>query len=154
MKPPFRLSISALLGLCLAFTAMATELAPDQEARAAEIGKSLRCVVCQNQSIEDSNAPLAADMRRLVRERVEAGDTNQQIIDHLVDRYGTFVLMKPPVRTDTLLLWFGPFLFVVLGGVACLAYMRRLRGPVEPPEPLAREEEEALAARLNEETRA
>lgn len=148
-----RLLLAGLAALSVSVTALAADLTPDQQARAAEIGKSLRCVVCQNQSIEDSNAPLAADMRQLVRERIETGDTDEQIIAHLVDRYGTFVLMKPPVRTDTFLLWFGPLLFVVLGAIACIAYVRRGSPTAEPQEPLAPEEVDALAARLQSETR-
>lgn len=90
---------------------------PVLEKRAREVSKNLRCVVCQNQSIDDSNAELAADMRRLVRERIVAGDSNQQATDYLVDRYGKFVLLRPPLIRSTLALWLGPFLFVLVGGI-------------------------------------
>ncbi len=81
----------------------------DIEMRARNIGASLRCVVCQNQSIEESNAPLAADMRFMVREHVKAGETDEQIIVFMRDRYGDFVLLKPPLQSSTLLLWLTPF---------------------------------------------
>ena len=84
------------------------------EARARAISAGLRCLVCQNQSIDDSNAPLAHDLRVLVRERVAAGDSNKQAIDYIVQRYGNFVLLKPPLQMDTVLLWFGPLLLTVV----------------------------------------
>jgi len=88
---------------------------PVLEARAKALQKELRCLVCQGQSIDESNAPLAADLRRLIRQQIQAGQSEQQIKDFLVARYSAFVLMKPPVRQDTFLLWFGPML-MVLGG--------------------------------------
>ncbi len=81
---------------------------PKQEARARAISRQLRCLVCQNQSIDDSNAPLAADLRRIVRERITAGDNDSQIIAFVTARYGDFVLLKPPFKAATYLLWFGP----------------------------------------------
>ncbi len=81
----------------------------DIENRARNIGASLRCVVCKNQSIEDSNAPLAADMRVMVRARVQAGESDTQIIAFMRDRYGDFVLLKPPLQSNTLMLWLTPF---------------------------------------------
>lgn len=144
----FRSALAGLTVLALAGAACAAGLNADEEARAREIGKSLRCVVCQNQAIEDSNAPLAADMRQLVRERIEAGDSDQEIVDHLVDRYGTFVLMKPPMRADTWLLWFGPLLFVLAGGAACLVYLQGRPRTQQPPPSLDPGETEALRRRL------
>ena len=88
---------------------------PVLEARAKALQKELRCLVCQGQSIDESNAPLAADLRRLIRQQMEAGQSDQQIKDFLVARYGSFVLMRPPVRQDTLFLWFGPMLLVFAG---------------------------------------
>lgn len=88
---------------------------PVLEARAKALQKELRCLVCQGQSIDESNAPLAADLRRLIRQQMQAGQSDQQIKDFLVDRYGAFVLMRPPVRQDTLFLWFGPMLLVFTG---------------------------------------
>jgi cytochrome c-type biogenesis protein CcmH len=88
---------------------------PVLEARAKALQKELRCLVCQGQSIDESNAPLAADLRRLIRQQMAAGQSDQQIEDFLVARYGAFVLMRPPVRQDTLFLWFGPMLLVFAG---------------------------------------
>ena len=90
---------------------------PKLEARARELSQILRCVVCQNQSIDDSNAPLAHDLRVLVRERLSAGDTDKQAIAYLVARYGNFVLLRPPVQANTLLLWLGPALFLAIAVV-------------------------------------
>ncbi len=102
------------------------------ERRTEAISKTLRCVVCQNQSIHDSNAPLATDMRRLVEKRVIAGDSDAQVREYLRVRYGDFVLMRPPFQANTLLLWFGPALLVLLGGVW---FVWRLRGRSETPHP-------------------
>ena len=88
---------------------------PVLEARAKALQKELRCLVCQGQSIDESNAPLAADLRRLIRQQIQAGQSEQQIKDFLVARYSAFVLMKPPVRQDTFFLWFGPVLLVLAG---------------------------------------
>jgi len=101
---------------------------PILEARAKAMQKELRCLVCQGQSIDESNAPLAADLRRLIRQQMEAGQSDEQIKDFLVARYGAFVLMKPPVRFDTYILWFGPALLLVLGaGVIGATIMRAKR---------------------------
>ncbi len=83
--------------------------------RAREIGESLRCVVCQNQSIYESDAPLAEDMRRLVIKRLEQGDSNAEVMAYMRDKYGDFVLLKPPVQTNTYALWVFPFLLLLLG---------------------------------------
>ena len=91
---------------------------PVLEARAKALQKQLRCLVCQGQSIDESNAPLATDLRRLIREQMQSGMSDDQIKEFLVARYGVFVLMEPPVRTDTYFLWFGPALLVILGGAA------------------------------------
>lgn len=108
---------------------------PALEARAREIGKELRCLVCQNQSIDDSDAELAQDLRRLVRERLVAGDSNSDVLAFVHDRYGDFVLLKPPVKPVTWLLWFGPPALLLLGGGLVLAYYRgRRREPAAPPE--------------------
>ena len=100
---------------------------PAQEARARAIGKELRCLVCQNQSIDDSNADLARDLRKLVRERVMAGDTDAQVVDFVVARYGAFVRLKPPMGIETWALWFGPIVLLVLGGAGIAFYLRRRR---------------------------
>lgn len=98
---------------------------PALEARAREISQHLRCVVCQNQSIDDLSAPLAHDLRILVRDRLTSGDSDAQALDYIVARYGNFVLLKPPFQLDTLFLWFGPFLFLTLAGLALIRVVRR-----------------------------
>lgn len=109
---------------------------PTLEARARDVSAGLRCLVCQNQSIDDSAAPLARDLRVIVRERLQAGDTDDQIRAFLVQRYGDFVLLKPPFEASTLLLWGTPFLVVVLGGAALLFRKRdeEVRKPLTPSE--------------------
>ena len=89
---------------------------PALEARAVALQKELRCLVCQGESLDESNAPLAADLRRLIRARIEAGDSDDQVKAFLVSRYGDFILMKPPLMPATWLLWFGPLAVLLLGG--------------------------------------
>jgi cytochrome c-type biogenesis protein CcmH len=122
---------------------------PELEARARAIGRELRCVVCQNQSIDDSNAELAQDFRRIVRERVQAGESDEEVLQFMVDRYGAFVLLKPPVTAGTVLLWGGPFAVLLIGGGIVAWTMRRRReaGPVE----LSPEERRRLAELLETE---
>lgn len=98
---------------------------PAKEARARELSRELRCMVCQNQSIDDSDATLAKDLRLLVRERIAAGDSNKQVIDYLVSRYGEFVLLKPRFETHTLLLWLLPPLVLIAGGLGLWLHIRR-----------------------------
>jgi cytochrome c-type biogenesis protein CcmH len=109
------------------------EILPDKtlEARARDISTGLRCLVCQNQSIDDSDAPLAHDLRVLVRERLKAGDSDSEVRDFVVARYGDFVLLKPPFSAQTALLWFMPIL-VLAGAIAALwsAFPGARRGPV------------------------
>jgi cytochrome c-type biogenesis protein CcmH len=125
---------------------------PALEARAREIGKELRCLVCQNQSIDDSDADLARDLRRLVRDRLVAGDSNEQVLAYVTDRYGDFVLLKPPVKPATWLLWFGPPLVLAAGGVLLIGYFRG-RGQVAGATPeLDRAESERLRRLLGEDT--
>jgi cytochrome c-type biogenesis protein CcmH len=96
------------------------------EARAEELGKGLRCLVCQSESIEESNADLARDLRIIVREHIVAGDSNQQILDYVVSRYGDYVLLRPPFKPSTYLLWFGPLGILALGlGLAFSVFNRR-----------------------------
>ena len=121
---------------------------PAKEARARSLSRELRCMVCQNQSIDDSEAPLARDIRLLVRERIAAGDSDKQVIDFLVARYGEFVLLKPRFERQTLLLWLVPPLLLIGGGLALwLHTRRRARGEsaVANP-PLTAEEEARLSA--------
>ena len=106
---------------------------PAQEARAQVLSRTLRCVVCQNQSIDDSNAPLAHDLRVILRERIAAGDSDEQAVAYLVQRYGDFVRLNPPMRGDTLVLWFGPLAVLLLGGVGVAFYLRgRTPGAISP----------------------
>jgi cytochrome c-type biogenesis protein CcmH len=97
------------------------------EARARALSKELRCMVCQNQSIDDSEAPLARDLRILVRERLQAGDSDGQVIDFLVARYGEFVLLRPRLSWHTAVLWLGPAAMLLIGGCAVLVLARRYR---------------------------
>ena len=97
---------------------------PVLEARARHISEELRCVVCQNQTIDDSDAPLAHDLRVILRERLLAGDSDEQAKAYLVKRYGTYVLLKPPFQANTFLLWLGPLLVLMLGGVVAAIYVR------------------------------
>lgn len=121
---------------------------PALEARARVISQDLRCVVCQNETIDESNATLAQDMRRLVRQRINAGDTNEQVIAYMVDRYGDFVLLRPRFTSQTLLLWFGPILILVLGGVVVVRVMKRPASNVG--EALSQEELDRLDSLLPE----
>jgi cytochrome c-type biogenesis protein CcmH len=131
------------LGALLAFAAPCLAVEPDevlpdaaQEARARDLSQHLRCVVCQNQSIDDSNAELAKDLRVLLRERIKAGDSDKAAIDYIVARYGNFVLLKPPFQLDTLLLWFGPGLVLLM---ALAGYWMLLRKPAANADPIGNE---------------
>ncbi len=125
---------------------------PALEARARVIGKELRCLVCQNQSIDDSDAELARDLRVVVRERLTAGDEDQEVIDYVVSRYGDFVLLKPPFKTSTYALWLGPGVVAVIAVIAVIAFYRRRSklGKHETPPPLTDAEKKALAALLKD----
>jgi cytochrome c-type biogenesis protein CcmH len=121
---------------------------PKLEARARELSLELRCLVCQNQSIDDSHASLARDLRILVRERLKAGDSDAEVRAYLVSRYGEFILLKPPLRMGTLLLWLSPFAILALGGVAIMAVARR-RQQAETVAQLSDEEKAHLERLLN-----
>ena len=124
---------------------------PAKEARARELSRELRCMVCQNQSIDDSDAPLARDLRLLVRERIAGGDSDNQVIDFLVARYGEFVLLKPRLSPHTLLLWLLPPLALAGGGLALWFYSRRRANAGSAADPSLlhlTEEEEARLQRL------
>jgi cytochrome c-type biogenesis protein CcmH len=125
---------------------------PAQEARVIALSKGLRCLVCQNQSIEDSNADLARDLRRTVRERVAAGDSDEQVRAFLVARFGDWVLLKPPFKSETLILWIAPVALLILaGGIAWTFYRRRPEDA--PPAPLSAEEKARLSALTDGTTR-
>jgi cytochrome c-type biogenesis protein CcmH len=120
------------------------------EARARELSRELRCMVCQNQSIDDSDAPLARDLRILVRERLQAGDNDRQVLDFLVARYGEFVLLKPRFSWHTALLWLAPIFILLAGLVAIGSALRRRRAAPAAIPPLAREEERRVREILGE----
>ena len=119
---------------------------PALEARARNLSKELRCLVCQNQSIDDSNADLAHDLRVLLRQQLVAGDTDQQVLDYLAARYGVFVLLDPPFEPVTYLLWLAPPALVLLAGGVLVSRSRRRRP--DPALPVLTEEERARAATL------
>jgi cytochrome c-type biogenesis protein CcmH len=119
------LSVALLAIPALAVTPDEILKDPAMEGRARHISQELRCMVCQNQSIDDSDAPLAHDLRVLVRQRLEAGDSDRQVLDFIVARYGDFVLLKPPVKLDTLLLWGLPPAALIAGLVALIVMARR-----------------------------
>jgi cytochrome c-type biogenesis protein CcmH len=119
---------------------------PALESRARALSRELRCMVCQNQSIDDSEAPLARDLRILVRERLTAGDSDPQVVDFLVARYGEFVLLNPRFEWQTAVLWLTPAAALLAGAIAIFAAIRRRRGTAQaPPAPLSAEEERRLA---------
>lgn len=117
---------------------------PALEARAREIGKELRCLVCQNQSIDDSDAELARDLRILIRERLKRGDTNAEAIAFVVARYGEYVLLRPPVKPSTYLLWLGPLLILLAGGFGLGLYLRRRKQAALEVQALSPEEERRI----------
>jgi cytochrome c-type biogenesis protein CcmH len=123
---------------------------PAQETRARSIMQDLRCLVCQNQSITDSNADLARDLRGIVRERVAAGESNEQVRRYMVDRYGDWILMKPPFNMRTAVLWLAPALLLAAGGIGAWVFVRRQR-PSAPAEALGEVEQARLRALLDEE---
>jgi cytochrome c-type biogenesis protein CcmH len=126
---------------------------PVLESRAREIGKELRCLVCQNQSIDDSDAELARDLRVLVRERLTNGDSNQQVVDYVVSRYGDFVLLNPPFKAATYALWLGPAVLVIAGVIAVVVFYRRraaAAGAAGAPPPLSEAEKSRLAGLLGD----
>jgi len=118
---------------------------PTLEARARVLSKELRCMVCQNQSIDDSDAPLARDLRILVRERLQAGDSDTQVLDFLVARYGEFVLLKPPLELHTLLLWGAPPVALLAGLVALFMMARRRQAANLPAPALSAAEQQRMA---------
>lgn len=148
--------LALLLLLLLAGPGLAQELRlqdPELEARARALQREIRCVVCQNESIDSSQAGIAQDLRVLVRERLAAGDSDEEVRAYLVDRYGDYVLFRPPVRPGTWLLWFGPALVLGLGaGGIAIAVLRRRRSDREAPSALDPEERARLEALLRDES--
>jgi cytochrome c-type biogenesis protein CcmH len=148
-----RIVVAFLLLIGAAFPAFAVN--PDEkladpvlESRARALSAELRCMVCQNQSIDDSNAELARDLRILVRARLKAGDSDSQVLDYLVSRYGEFVLLKPRVNEHTLLLWGIPFGLALIAGGFVIFQVSRRRANVSTAE-LSSEEQEKLKLLIN-----
>jgi len=138
MKRPLPMLLAALLLVLAAPVARAIDADemfadPAKEARARDIGRQLRCLVCQNQSIFDSNADLARDLRMVVRERIDAGDDDEAIITFISRRFGDFVLLNPPVKRITYVLWGAPVAFLMLAGLLGGAYLHRRRPVGEEP---------------------
>ena len=131
----FLLVVLALLGATPLYAVQVDEILPDPalEARAREISSELRCMVCQNQSIDNSEAPLARDLRLLVRERLKAGDSDRQVVDFMVARYGEFVLLKPRVSWHTAILWGAP-LTILIAGLFAIGFFMLRRSPAPLPE--------------------
>jgi cytochrome c-type biogenesis protein CcmH len=154
-----RLVLFALLLLSTALPAGAVQpgeqLAdPVLEARARTLSREIRCLVCQNESIDDSEADLAHDLRVIVRERILAGDTDEQVKAFLVARYGDFVLLKPPVRPSTWALWFGPFAVLALAAAGAGFYLTRRQVPEAAPlDPAERAELDRLLSEEEQEER-
>jgi cytochrome c-type biogenesis protein CcmH len=159
MTMPARRGLSLLfwsLAVCLIAASPTQAVQPDEvlqdpalEARARALSEGLRCLVCQNQSIDDSDAPLAKDLRVLVRERLKAGDSDKEIIDFVVDRYGEFVLLKPRIAPHTWILWFAtPVVLLLALGLIVITYRRRKAAL--GPEPLSCDEEQRLKRLLDE----
>jgi cytochrome c-type biogenesis protein CcmH len=142
---------AALVGAAPSVAVQPDEILPDPklEARARALSHELRCMVCQNQSIDDSDAPLAHDLRVLVRERLKTGDTDAQVLDFLVARYGEFVLLKPRFEWHTVPLWLAPIAILVVGGAGLAVVVRRHRQDrgerIAPPAPLSDGERARLA---------
>jgi len=151
-----RICLMGIAGLVLTAALPAFAVQPDEmlsntklEARARVLSRELRCMVCQNQSIDDSDAPLARDIRLLVRERLTAGDSDAQILDFLVARYGQFVLLRPKFEWETALLWLTPLLVfstgIIAAGVMWRSRQKRSEGEMESLPPLTNEEQKRLA---------
>lgn len=148
-----RLLASLVITLCLALPVHAVQ--PDEvlddpvlEERARDLSAEIRCLVCQNESIDASNAQLARDLRILVRERLVAGDTDQQVLDFLVARYGDYVLLRPPVKGTTALLWFGPVVVLLLAGGIIAVRTRASRSRPSTAPPALSDEEKARVEAL------
>jgi len=143
----FMLVLLALFAAQPAVAVQPDEILKDAalEARARSLSRELRCMVCQNQSIDDSDAPLARDLRLLVRERLTSGDSDSQVIDFLVARYGEFVLLKPRFEWHNAVLWLTPAAALIAGAVAMLVAIRRRRAAAPAATPLTPDEERRLA---------
>ncbi|MBB3446621.1 cytochrome c-type biogenesis protein [Rhizobium sp. BK379] len=146
----FLLVLTLILAAAPAFAVNPDEMLSDPalEARARTLSAELRCMVCQNQSIDDSNADLAKDLRLLVRERITDGDSDEQVLNYIVSRYGEFVLLKPRFSLRTLLLWGAPVLLILAGGISLIVFARKRAG--KPTGSKLTAEEQARLAELLE----
>jgi cytochrome c-type biogenesis protein CcmH len=138
-----RVAFLLLLSICCAGFMLAKEAQPNEdpkiEQRMKDLTQQLRCLVCQNETLADSHADLAEDLRKQIREQMKAGKSDQEILAFLTERYGDFVLYKPPVKKTTYLLWFGPFVFLAGGTVILYRYLNRRRQLIEE-QPLSADE--------------
>ncbi|MDO8706734.1 MAG: cytochrome c-type biogenesis protein CcmH [Sulfuricaulis sp.] len=137
--------LSALIGACVllfSLTVPAAQVTEDPlERQVLDIAKDLRCTVCQNQPVAESNSDLARDMRVIIREQIQAGKSREQITSYFVDRYGDYVLMKPPTRGSGAIVWAAPLALIVVVGVSGWVFLRRrLRPSMPPPPPLSKED--------------
>jgi len=155
----FMRTVAILLALVLVLPVAAQAVEPDEvlddpqlEQRAREISKGLRCVVCQNESIDESNADLAKDLRILVRDRLQAGDTNEEVVEYVVARYGEFVLLAPRFGLHTFLLWITPVLLLLFGLMLAYKVFRGRHARIETgtPQPLSDAERDRLRRLLRE----
>lgn len=147
----------ALFILALMFASPLHAVEPDEvlenpvfETRARELSTEIRCMVCQNQSIDDSDAPLAKDLRILVRERIKEGDSDEQVLSYLVARYGEFVLLKPRFTASNAVLWIAPIAILLLGGGIAIYSFRRRKSQSKPEIPLSEAEHAALKKILSD----
>ena len=142
--------ILALLSAAPALAVQPDEVLSDPalETRARALSRELRCMVCQNQSIDDSDAPLARDLRVLVRDRLKAGDSDEKVLDFLTARYGEFVLLRPRLRWSTALLWFAPAAVLVIGAFGLIVFLRRRSTAVQPVEAKLSDAEQARLAEI------
>ena len=145
-----RLGLAGLAAVAMALAIPAGAVQPDEvlpdpalEERARAISGGLRCIVCRNESIDESNAELARDLRLLVRERLVAGDSDAEVMSYVVDRYGEFVLLRPTLSGANILLWAAPLLLIGLGGALSVVYIRRRAVAVAPTEAALSPDEEA-----------
>lgn len=149
------LLLFALLSLFLPYS-WAKEAAlvaedPEIERRMIHLSEDLRCLVCQNESLAGSRADFANDLRREIREQMKANKSDKEIIDFLVARYGDFVLYRPPMKPTTVFLWFGPFVFLIIGAIILVVYLKRRRKQIE--EPVLSEQQRKQAEALLEESK-
>lgn len=159
-RASIRFFLPVLILACLAWQPAARAVNPEEmlddpalEERARDISRNLRCLVCKNQSIDDSDADLAADLRRTVRERLTEGDSNSEVMDYVVERYGDFVLLRPPVKPETWLLWYGPALILLIAMASVVWFYRQRRKDervAATSAPLSEEEQARINALLDD----